>query len=36
MKILCTNDDGIFARGLDLSVEACSAAGEVFVGAPDR
>jgi 5'-nucleotidase len=36
MKILCTNDDGIHARGLDLLVEVCSAAGEVFVVAPDR
>jgi 5'-nucleotidase len=36
MRILCTNDDGIHARGLDLSVEVCSAVGEVFVVAPDR
>ncbi len=36
MKILCTNDDGIFARGIDLNVEVCSSAGEVFVVAPDR
>lgn len=36
MRILCTNDDGIFARGLDLNVEVCQSAGEVFVVAPDR
>ena len=36
MRILCTNDDGIFARGIDLNVEVCAAAGEVFVVAPDR
>ena len=36
MRILCTNDDGIHARGLDLSVEVCASAGEVFVVAPDR
>jgi 5'-nucleotidase len=35
-RILCTNDDGIHARGLDLSVEVCSGAGQVFVVAPDR
>jgi len=36
MRILCTNDDGIFARGLDLSAEVCQQVGEVFVVAPDR
>ena len=36
MKILCTNDDGIHARGLDLLVEVCAGAGEVYVVAPDR
>ena len=36
MRILCTNDDGIFARGLELSVEVCQTAGEVSVVAPDR
>jgi 5'-nucleotidase len=36
MKILCTNDDGIFARGLDLNVEVCQGAGDVSVVAPDR
>ena len=36
MRILCTNDDGIHARGLDLNVEVCQAAGQVFVVAPDR
>jgi 5'-nucleotidase len=36
MRILCSNDDGIFAKGLDLSVEVCSTIGEVSVVAPDR
>ena len=37
MKILCTNDDGIFARGIDLNIEVCAAiADEVFVVAPDK
>lgn len=36
MRILCTNDDGIFARGINLNIEVCTAAGEVFVVAPDR
>lgn len=36
MRILVTNDDGIFARGIDLNIDVCSGAGEVFVVAPDR
>jgi 5'-nucleotidase len=37
MKILCTNDDGIHARGIELSVGICeSLAEDVFVVAPDR
>ena len=36
MKILCTNDDGIFARGIDLNIEVCSQVGDVYVVAPDR
>ncbi|HEY2805288.1 MAG TPA: 5'/3'-nucleotidase SurE, partial [Gemmatimonadales bacterium] len=36
MKILISNDDGIFARGIDLLIEVCQTAGEVFVVAPDR
>jgi 5'-nucleotidase len=36
MKLLCTNDDGILAHGLDCLVQAASALGEVTVVAPDR
>jgi 5'-nucleotidase len=36
MKILCTNDDGIFSRGIDLNIEVCSMVGDVSVVAPDR
>ncbi len=36
MKILCTNDDGIFSRGIDLNIEVCAAVGDVSVVAPDR
>lgn len=36
MKILCTNDDGIFARGIDLNIEVCTAVGDVYIVAPDR
>jgi len=36
MKILCTNDDGIFAKGLELNVEVCQSSGDVAVVAPDR
>lgn len=36
MRILCTNDDGLRARGLELSVELCSTFAEVDVVAPDR
>ena len=36
MKILVTNDDGIFAPGLWALVEAIKVAGEVLVIAPDR
>ena len=36
MRILCTNDDGLRARGLELSVELCATIAEVDVVAPDR
>ncbi len=36
MKILCSNDDGVFAAGLDVLVRAASQLGEVTVVAPDR
>ncbi|MBF8267101.1 MAG: surE, partial [Dehalococcoidia bacterium] len=36
MKILVTNDDGIYAPGLWAAVEALRAVGEVVVVAPDR
>ncbi|MEX0912057.1 MAG: 5'/3'-nucleotidase SurE [Gemmatimonadota bacterium] len=36
MKILCTNDDGYFARGLQVLVEAAATHGDVAVVAPDR
>ncbi len=36
MKILCSNDDGVFAAGLDVLVRAASQLGDVTVVAPDR
>ncbi len=36
MKILCTNDDGIHAQGIQLSMEICAGLGEVTAVAPDR
>jgi 5'-nucleotidase len=37
MKVLCTNDDGLGARGLALSSEICTALGHrVWAVAPDR
>ncbi len=36
MRILCTNDDGIHARGLQASAEICAGLGDVSVVAPDR
>ena len=36
MRILATNDDGIYAQGLWKLVEALSTLGEVWVVAPDR
>ncbi len=36
MRILVTNDDGIFSEGLKLLAEALEAVGEVIVVAPDR
>ncbi len=36
MNILISNDDGILARGLTVLAEACGAAGQVTVVAPDR
>ncbi|MGH7717899.1 MAG: 5'/3'-nucleotidase SurE [Gemmatimonadaceae bacterium] len=36
MRLLCTNDDGILAHGLDCLVQAATQLGEVTVVAPDR
>jgi 5'-nucleotidase len=36
MRLLCTNDDGILAHGLDCLVQAAERLGEVTVVAPDR
>jgi 5'/3'-nucleotidase len=36
MRLLCTNDDGILAYGLECLVRAVDALGEVTVVAPDR
>jgi 5'-nucleotidase len=36
MRLLCTNDDGILAHGLECLVRAASCIGEVTVVAPDR
>jgi 5'-nucleotidase len=36
MRILCSNDDGILAHGLDCLVRAAQPLGEVTVVAPDR
>jgi 5'-nucleotidase len=36
MRILCTNDDGLHSRGLELLTGLCSGLGEVFCVAPDR
>ena len=36
MRILCSNDDGILARGLDVLERAARPLGEVWVVAPDR
>lgn len=36
MKILISNDDGIFARGLEILEQACRKVGDVTVVAPDR
>ncbi len=36
MRLLCTNDDGILAHGLECLVRAASSLGEVTVVAPDR
>ncbi|HEU4643911.1 MAG TPA: 5'/3'-nucleotidase SurE [Gemmatimonadaceae bacterium] len=36
MQLLCTNDDGILAQGLDCLVRAASRIGDVTVVAPDR
>ncbi|MCZ6478259.1 MAG: 5'/3'-nucleotidase SurE, partial [Gemmatimonadetes bacterium] len=36
MRFICTNDDGIHARGLRVLCEAAGRLGEVFVVAPDR
>src|ERR687894_513976 len=36
MRLLCTNDDGILAHGLECLVQAATPIGEVTVVAPDR
>jgi 5'-nucleotidase len=36
MKLLCTNDDGILAHGLECLIRAAEPLGEVSVVAPDR
>ena len=36
MRLLCTNDDGILALGLDCLVRAAQSLGDVTVVAPDR
>ena len=36
MRILCTNDDGYLARGLQILASAARALGEVHIVAPDR
>jgi 5'-nucleotidase len=36
MRLLCTNDDGILAYGLECMVKAASPLGEITVVAPDR
>ena len=36
MRLLCTNDDGILAHGLDCLIRAAEPLGEVSVVAPDR
>jgi 5'-nucleotidase len=36
VRILCCNDDGIQARGLEVLAEICSRLGEVHCVAPDR
>ena len=36
MRLLCTNDDGILAQGLETLVRAAEPLGEVHVVAPDR
>jgi len=36
MRLLCTNDDGILAFGLECLVKAASRIGEVTIVAPDR
>jgi len=35
-KILVTNDDGIYSKGILILAKALSGIGEVFVIAPDR
>lgn len=36
MRLLCTNDDGILARGLECLIRAAEPLGDVTVVAPDR
>jgi len=36
LKILCTNDDGLAARGIALNISVCEALGDVAAVAPDR
>jgi len=36
LRVLCSNDDGVFAHGLECLVRAAQPLGEVYVVAPDR
>jgi 5'/3'-nucleotidase len=36
MRILCTNDDGLHSRGLEVLIEVCATLGQVSCVAPDR
>ncbi len=36
MRILCTNDDGLQSRGLEVLIEVCATLGQVSCVAPDR
>jgi len=36
MRILCTNDDGLHSRGLEVLIDVCATLGQVSCVAPDR